>query len=68
MTDTGVVNFLLSELNFFLLSLSTVLIAAAGYVINDYFDVKIDRVNNPTEVIIGKHIKRRVGMGASHCY
>ena len=64
MTDTGAVNFLLSELNFFLLSLSTVLIAAAGYIINDYFDVKIDRVNNPKEVIIGKHIKRRVGMGA----
>ncbi|MDT8411262.1 MAG: geranylgeranylglycerol-phosphate geranylgeranyltransferase [Vicingaceae bacterium] len=64
MTDTEVVNFLLSELNFFLLSLSTVLIAAAGYIINDYFDVKIDRVNNPKEVLIGKHIKRRVAMGA----
>jgi|SRR5690606_6410151 len=64
MTDTGVIKILLSELDFFLLSLTTVLIAAAGYIINDYFDVKIDRVNNPNEVIIGKHIKRRVAMGA----
>lgn len=43
----------------FLLSLSTVFIAAAGYIINDYFDVKIDLVNKPKEVIIGKLIKRR---------
>ncbi len=55
---------LLSNLDFFLLSLSTVLIAAAGYIINDYFDVKIDRVNRPDKIIVGKYIKRRVVMGA----
>jgi len=38
---------------------STLCIAAAGYIINDYFDVKIDRVNKPHEVIIGRYIKRR---------
>ena len=54
----------MSHLDFFLLSLSTVLIAAAGYVINDYFDLKIDRINKPEKVIIDKHIKRRVAMGA----
>jgi 4-hydroxybenzoate polyprenyltransferase len=42
-----------------LLCISTVFIAAAGYIINDYFDVKIDMVNKPKEVIIGKLIKRR---------
>lgn len=31
---------------------ATVLIAAGGYVINDYFDVKIDRINRPDELII----------------
>jgi 4-hydroxybenzoate polyprenyltransferase len=41
---------------------STVLIAAAGYVINDYYDVKIDTVNKPQEVIVGRLIKRRVAM------
>ncbi|MBT1703010.1 geranylgeranylglycerol-phosphate geranylgeranyltransferase [Chryseosolibacter indicus] len=43
----------------FVLSLSTVLIAAAGYIINDYYDIKIDLVNKPDRVIIGKGITRR---------
>ena len=43
----------MSNLNFFLLSLSTVMIAAAGYIINDYFDVKIDRVNRSESIIVG---------------
>lgn len=54
----------MSDLNFFLLSLSTVMVAAAGYIINDYFDVKVDRVNRPETILVGKHIKRRVAMGA----
>ncbi len=54
----------MSDLNFFLLSLSTVMVAAAGYIINDYFDVKVDRVNRPDTILVGKHIKRRVAMGA----
>lgn len=49
----------LHDLNLFLLSLSTVLIAAGGYVINDYYDVKIDVINNPARVVIGKTIHRR---------
>jgi 4-hydroxybenzoate polyprenyltransferase len=42
-----------------LLSTSTVMIAAAGYIINDYYDVKIDYINKPERVVIGKNIKRR---------
>jgi len=42
-----------------LLSTSTVLIAAAGYIINDYYDVKIDYINKPDRVVIGKNITRR---------
>ncbi|SFF21449.1 geranylgeranylglycerol-phosphate geranylgeranyltransferase [Thermoflexibacter ruber] len=38
----------------FLLIISTTLIAAGGYVINDYFDVKIDLVNKPDKVLINK--------------
>ncbi|MFN5149502.1 MAG: geranylgeranylglycerol-phosphate geranylgeranyltransferase [Flavobacteriia bacterium] len=45
--------------HFFLLVFSTVLIAAAGNIINDYFDVKADRINKPEKLIITKHIKRR---------
>ena len=46
----------------FLICLSTTLIAAAGYIINDYFDIKIDTINKPERVIIGRHFKRRVAM------
>lgn len=51
-----------SELDFFLLVLSTVMIGAAGYIINDYFDVRIDEVNRPATNLVGKTIKRRVAM------
>ncbi len=53
---------ILVESSIFLIVLSTVLIAAAGYVINDYFDVKIDLINKPDRVIIGRYLKRRVAM------
>jgi 4-hydroxybenzoate polyprenyltransferase len=39
--------------------ISCICISAAGYVINDYFDVKIDQINKPNEVIIGQFISRR---------
>ena len=42
-----------------LLVFTTLLIAAAGYIINDYFDIKIDRINKPHRVWIGKTIRRR---------
>lgn len=45
--------------DFFLLVFSTVLIAAAGNIINDYFDVRADRINRPERLIITRHIKRR---------
>ncbi len=46
-------------IDFFLLVFSTILIAAGGNIINDYFDVKADRINKPEKLIISKHIKRR---------
>jgi 4-hydroxybenzoate polyprenyltransferase len=50
---------LLSETLFWLLVLSSVFIAAAGYIINDYFDLNIDRVNKPEKLVVEKIIKRR---------
>ncbi|MBL7766528.1 MAG: geranylgeranylglycerol-phosphate geranylgeranyltransferase [Chitinophagaceae bacterium] len=41
------------------LAFSTVLIAAAGYIINDYFDIGIDTINKPERVTIEKIFKRR---------
>lgn len=48
--------------NLYLLMLATSMIAAAGYMINDYYDVKIDYINKPDEVIIGRTMKRRVAL------
>ncbi|MEQ8573165.1 MAG: geranylgeranylglycerol-phosphate geranylgeranyltransferase, partial [Fulvivirga sp.] len=45
-----------------LLSFSTIIIAAAGYIINDYYDVKIDLINKPKRVVVGRILKRRVAM------
>lgn len=45
--------------DYFLLVLSTVIIAAGGNIINDYFDVKADRINKPEKLIITRYIKPR---------
>lgn len=58
----GTFHFTTSPFDFFLLLVSTLLIAAAGYMINDYFDMRIDRINKPEKVIVGKYIKKRVAM------
>lgn len=47
---------------FILLMLSTLLLTAAGYVINDYFDTKTDVLNRPSAVVVGKSISRRMAM------
>jgi len=49
----------LNPVNFLLLSLSTMLIAAAGYIINDYFDIKIDAINKPDKLVLEKAIPRK---------
>lgn len=41
---------------------ATMLIAAGGYVINDYFDIKIDRLNRPDKVIVGNTISKKDAM------
>ena len=46
----------LADWQYGLLVLSTVLIAAGGYVINNILDQKTDAINKPNNVIIGKNI------------
>ena len=46
-------------LNFLLICISSILIAAAGYIINDYFDLNIDQVNKPGKLVVEKIIRRR---------
>lgn len=47
---------------FSILVLSTLFITAAGYIINDYFDVKTDKINHPETVVLDVTIKRRWAM------
>src|SRR3954469_11447769 len=48
-----------SDINFFLIVVSTVLIAAGGYIINDYHDLQIDLINKPAKVIVDKFISKK---------
>ena len=45
-----------------LLIVCVVGIAAGGYVINDYFDVKIDRINRPDNLVVTRIISRDAAM------
>lgn len=51
--------YVVADFRFLVLVISTVIIAAAGYYINDYYDIKIDLINKPERVIVGNTIKRR---------
>jgi len=50
------------DLQFALLVFSTMLIAAAGYIINDYFDTQSDLINKPKRVVVGVTIHRRMAL------
>lgn len=58
-TRTSSFDYKLTTPLFLCISLSSVLIAAAGYVINDYFDLNIDRLNKPSKLIVERLIPRR---------
>ncbi len=45
--------------SFVLLVIASVCIAAAGYIINDYFDINIDEINKPEKMVLDKTISRR---------
>ena len=48
--------------NFIFLVVASVLIAAAGYIINDYFDINIDQVNKPKANVVDTVVPRRWAM------
>lgn len=41
---------------------ASLFIAAAGYIINDYFDVDIDQINKPTRLVVGKMVSKRTAI------
>ncbi|MDO9633767.1 MAG: geranylgeranylglycerol-phosphate geranylgeranyltransferase [Paludibacter sp.] len=46
----------------YLLIAASVLIVAGGYVLNDYFDMKIDAINKPDKQLVGKVISKQTAM------
>ncbi|NLE35365.1 MAG: UbiA family prenyltransferase [Bacteroidales bacterium] len=56
-----VMTFRLGWIDFVILVISTCLITAAGYVINDYFDIRADLINRGS-IIVGNTITRRMAM------
>ena len=48
-----------------LIGAAVVLTAAGGYVVNDYFDVKIDRINRPDAVIVTRTVSKPTAMRLS---
>ena len=49
-------------LNEILFILPIIFVSAGGNIINDYFDIKEDRLKRPSKSVIGRTLKRRVAM------
>ncbi|MGC8865317.1 MAG: geranylgeranylglycerol-phosphate geranylgeranyltransferase [Bacteroidales bacterium] len=47
---------------FLLMALATLFIAAAGYIINDFYDLKIDLLNKPSRMILGRMMSTTRGI------
>jgi 4-hydroxybenzoate polyprenyltransferase len=54
--------YLFPVFGFWLLVAASVCVAAAGYIINDYFDLNIDLINKPSKLVVEKIIRRRWAM------
>ena len=52
----------LSNFHFILIIISTVFIAAGGYIINDYYDLKIDLINKPQKARLNMQLSRQTTM------
>ena len=65
LTNSYISQSFLSNLQFVLLATSILCITAGGYIINDIFDVKIDKINKPDKVFIGNTISVK---NAWSCY
>lgn len=54
--------FTLSAAEYLALIFVVTAITAAGNIINDYFDQKVDKINKPDRVVVGRKVKRRVAI------
>lgn len=54
--------FMTSLPDFIIFVVITLLIAMGGYIINDYFDLKIDRVNRPKRLVVSRLVTPRMAI------
>ena len=52
----------IDTMHFSFLVASTLLVAASGNIINDYYDLKADQINKPRKVILTKNISKELGL------
>ena len=52
----------LNDLEFFFFVFTTISITAAGYIINDIYDVETDKINKNGKLIIGEIIKAKTAI------
>jgi 4-hydroxybenzoate polyprenyltransferase len=55
----------MENLQFLLMVVTTMIIAAAGYVSNDYFDVVTDRINKPQKLYIGNQFSQGTALATA---
>jgi 4-hydroxybenzoate polyprenyltransferase len=59
---SGQTEYMTSLPDFIIFIITTLLLAIGGYVINDYFDQKIDRVNRPDQIVVSRMVAPRMAM------
>lgn len=52
----------ISATEFMLVVANSMIIAAGGYILNDVYDIEIDRINRPERQVIGKLLSRNEGV------
>lgn len=55
-------DYTMPTLNLALIVATTVIIAAGGFVINDYYDMRIDEINHPLTRIVGNDVSKHSAM------
>lgn len=58
----GQADYMTGTTDFILFVIATLLLAVGGYVINDYFDQKIDRVNRPDQLVVSRIVAPRMAI------
>ena len=59
---SGSDKYMTSLSDFIIFVITTLLLAIGGYVINDYFDIRIDRVNRPDHLVVSRIVAPRTAM------